>query len=250
MVKKLILAAIATLIIGDVALAVEEFDAVINDASRAFTKQKKAPGRLVFGRLTLDSKGRVVSTIFEDGVVTKATKVAMGVFDKKKKKWIAGEAIEGGLESDTFTEVGKVVQVRLTVGNDNKTITRILVKETAAPLVQADPEFDAILKRIGRPFSGRWGIGYVRVELDDKGRVLKSFGLTTATVTQKTPIAMGKYNEKEKKWEAGDPVPNGIAGDIFKDLGAKTVYIRITLRDDRRGIAQILVRQIGEKRGR
>jgi len=61
---------------------------------------------------------------------------------------------------------------------------------------------------------------------------------------------MGKYNEKEKKWEAGDAIPKGLYGDIFKELGAKTVYVRITLRDDRRGIAQILVRQIGEKRGK
>jgi len=249
MINKLIIASVSVLIVADVAAA-EEFDAVINDAARAFTKRKKSPSALVYGRLKLDSQGKVVSTIFKDGVVTKGTKVAMGVFDEKKKKWTAGEAVEGGLGADIFKETGKVVQVRLTVGDDKKTITRILVKTTDAPLVQADPEFDAILKRIGRPFSGRWGIGYVRVELDDKGKILKSFALTTATVTKDTPIAMGKYNEKEKKWEAGDPIPNGIAGDIFKDLGAKTLYIRITLRDDRRGIAQILVRQIGEKRPR
>lgn len=36
-------------------------------------------------------------------------------------------------------------------------------------------------------------------------------------------------------------------GDVFKDIATKTVYVRMTMRDDRKGIAQILVTQIGEK---
>ena len=39
-------------------------------------------------------------------------------------------------------------------------------------------------------------------------------------------------------------------GDVFKDPGAKTIYVRITYRDDRRGIAQVLVRRIGEQEKR
>jgi hypothetical protein len=61
---------------------------------------------------------------------------------------------------------------------------------------------------------------------------------------------IAKHQTQEKKWEAGDDIPNGLYGDIFKDLGAQTVYVRITFRDDRRGIAQILVRQIGEQGNR
>ncbi len=60
-------------------------------------------------------------------------------------------------------------------------------------------------------------------------------------------VAMGKFNEKENEWEAGDDIPNGLYGDIFKDPGAKSIYVRITYRADLRGIGQVLVRRIGEK---
>ncbi len=246
MVNKLILTAVTMLSAVGFAAA-DEFDAVINNASRAFTRQKKAPEQFVYGKLTLDSKGKVVSTTYKEGLVTKSTKVVMGVFDEKKKKWVPGKAIAGGLGADIFKEAGKVVQVRITVGEDKKTIQQVLVKKTDAPLVMADSEFDAILKQVGPQTNGRGGIAYTRVELDGKGGVVKTFPLRTGLVTKETKVVMGKYDAKEKKWEAGDAIPKGLYGDIFKDLGAKTVYVRITLRDDRRAISQILVRQIGEK---
>lgn len=246
MINKMIITLGAMLVVVGFAAA-DEFDAVINDASRAFTRQKKAPDKFFYGKLTLDSKGKVVSMTYKEGLVTKATKVAMGAFDEKKKKWVPGEAIEGGVEADIFKEAGKVVQARVTVGDDQKTINQILVKKIDGPLVMADSEFDAILKQVGPQTNGNGAIWYTRVELDDKGDVVKTFPLKSGRVTKDTKVVMGHYNEKEKKWEAGDAIPNGLYGDIFKDLGAKTVYVRITLRDDRRAISQILVRQIGEK---
>jgi tRNA(Ser,Leu) C12 N-acetylase TAN1 len=135
----------------------------------------------------------------------------------------------------------------VTVGDDKKTISQILVKNTDEKLVKADPEFDAILKEVGPQTNGTGGIAYIRLELDEKGDVIKKFALTITRVTKDTKVAMGKYNETEKKWEAGEDIPKGLYGDIFKDLGAKTVYVRMTHRDDHKGIAQILVRQVGEK---
>jgi hypothetical protein len=151
---------------------------VINDTSRAFTKQKKMPDKLNYGQLTLDSQGKVVSMVFKEGQLTKATKVVMGTFDEKKKQWTPGEAIEGGLGADLFQQAGTVVQVRITVGNDKKTIQRVLVKKANEPLVMADSEFDAVLKQIGPQTNGAGGIAYVRIELDERGGVVKTFALT------------------------------------------------------------------------
>src|ERR1700721_570358 len=103
MLYRLIVTVVVMLVAVELAVA-EEFDAVITDASRASTKLKKRPDKLVYGKLTLDSKGKVVSTVYKEGTVTKATKVAMGSFDEKKKKWSLGEAIEGGIGADLFTE--------------------------------------------------------------------------------------------------------------------------------------------------
>jgi hypothetical protein len=57
-----------------------------------------------------------------------------------------------------------------------------------------------------------------------------------------TKVAMGKYNEKEQKWEAGEDIPEGMWGDPFKDPGAKPIFVRLTYRDDNRGLAQVLLR--------
>lgn len=72
-------------------------------------------------------------------------------------------------------------------------------------------------------------------------------GKNQPEVTKDTVVAMGKYNEKEKRWEAGEEIPKGLFGDIFKDLGAKTIYVRMTMRDDRKAMSQILVTQDGDK---
>src|SRR5262245_36762652 len=109
-VNKMVFAVAATLVAVGFAAA-DEFDAVVNDASRAFTKRTKSPDKLVYGKLTLDSKGKVVSTVYKEGAVTKGTKVALGTFDEKKKKWTPGEAVEGGLGADIFKDAGKVVRV-------------------------------------------------------------------------------------------------------------------------------------------
>jgi hypothetical protein len=246
MVKKLVITVVAMLVVVGFAAA-DEFDAVINDASRAFTRRLKAPEKLNYGKLTLDSKGKVVSTIYKEGQLTRATKVARGVFDEKKKKWLPGETIEGGIGADLFKDAGKALRVRVTLGDDGKTITQILVTDTDWKMVSADGEFDAIYKGHGAFTNGRGPVSYVRVELDEGGRVINHFALTTSLMTRETKVALGKYNEQEKRWEADADIPNGVYGDIFRDPGAKNIYVRITYRADGRGIAQMLVRQIGEQ---
>jgi hypothetical protein len=246
MSSKLIVTAAAVLLVTGVARAAE-IDAVIDDGTRFATKAAKSPEKLYYGKIALDSKGKLVSQVNLEGRVTKATKVAMSTFDEKTKKWLPGEAIPGGVDADLIKESGKVLRVRVTV-RDDKTITQILVTNTDEKLERAAGEFDAIFKGIGkRVVRGSVSFAYVRVELDEKGRVFNSFPMTITGVPQDMKIAMGKYNEQEKKWEAGDDIPNGVFGDLFKDPGAKTIYLRMTYRDDNRGIARILVRQVGDQ---
>ncbi len=241
MFDRLIITVIAMSVVTGSAAA-EEFDAVITDASRAFTKQKKSPDIFFYGILTLDSKGKIVSLTYKDGRVSKDTKVVMGIFDEKTNKWKPGEAIDGGVSADLFKERGKIVQARVTLADDKKTIEQILVKKTDEPLVMADADFDAILKQVGPQTNGRGTIWYVRLELDEKGSVIKTFAAKSALVTKDTTVVMGRYNEKEKKWEPGEAIPNGLYNDMFKDLDSRKVYVRITLRDDRKAISRILAR--------
>lgn len=246
MLTKLIVAAFAVLVVARLAAA-EEVDAVVDNGTRGFTKNAKSPEKFFYGRIILDSKGKIVSHVNKEGRITKETKVALGSFDEKTKKWTPGEGVEGGIDADIFKDAGKVLRVRVTLADDGATIKQILVTNSDEKLERADGEFDAIFKGLGRnSFGNKVSFSYVRVELDEKGAVTNRFPLVATSVPTDMKVWMGKYNEKEKKWEAGDDVPNGLYGDIFKDPGAKTIYLRITQRDDRRGIAQILVRQIGE----
>ena len=234
------------LVVAGIAAA-EELDAVINDGARGFTKQANSPDKFFYGRVTLDSQGNIVHTFIKEGKVTRQTKIAMGKFNERKKQWLPGEAIEGGVGADLFTETGKVLRVRITLADDKTTIKRILVTKTEEKAAAPAREFDAIYKNKGLRTNGRGPISFVRIERDRSGKVINKFGLQTGLVTADTKYVMGKYNEAEKKWEAGDEIANGLDGDLLKDPGAKTIYVHITLRDDRRGIAQFLVTQIGEQ---
>jgi len=228
--------------------AADEVDAVIDDPGRSFTKRKQAdqPGALTYGRLKLDSKGRVVSQTYLTGTVTKDTKVVMGKLDEKSKTWSDGEPIEGGVASELFTTKGKKLRVSVFVADDKKTIQRIVVKSTDETLEKADKEYHALFKQIGRGDGYGTTIWYVRRELDEQGKVVKTFGLTSGFVRKETKIAMGKFNEQTKKWEAGEPIEKGLEAEIFKDLGAKAVHVYMIPRDDKQGLAELLVTRVGD----
>lgn len=231
----------------------ETLDAVFDDFARAFTKIKcaKSPDALTFGTIKLDSQGKVVKKIYRDGTVAKDTKVAMGTFDDKKQAWVPGEAIEGGVNSDLFKEKGKALRAQVNWDEDTKVIRSILVTKTDEKLEKASPEFDAILQGRGNNnIGGYFSIAYLRQELDDKGEVIKSFGQTVTSINKDTKIAKGVYNEQEKKWEAGEEIPKGLWNEMFGDFRSKTVHVRIVQNDDRRGIAEILVKKIGDRPAR
>jgi serine/threonine protein kinase len=210
----------------------DEYDAVINDAIRMLTKQKKRPGLLGYGKVTLNSAGKIVSIpIYKEGIVSKATTVVMGKFDDKKKKWVAGEPMQGAAGWDLVKEAGKVLQIRVSVAADKKTITNILIKNTDQRLVAASREFDALLKGVGPQTNGRGFIAYHKVKLDSKGSVLKKFPPTQGLVTKDTKVAMGKYDADKKMWEAGEDIPNGLFGDVFKNLKMRPVLVRMRLAE-------------------
>lgn len=234
----------ATIVFAEGAAAsADEVDAVINDPSRSFTKTKRktTPDQFTYGRLKLDSKGRVVSMAYMTGTVTQSTKVVMGKLDEKTMKWTDGEPIEGGVESELFTTKGKVLRVAVFIDDDKK-IERIVVKNTDEQLEKADSEFDAVLKEIGRTEGLGTSIAYVRQELDAQWKVVKKFGITISFVHKDAKIAMGKFNAETKKWEAGEVLENGLANEIFKDLGTKNLEVWMVPRDDKRGFAALLVK--------
>lgn len=231
----------------------ETLDSIFDDSARAFTKIKRAksPDALTFGTISLDSQGKLVKKIYRDGTVTNETKVATGTFDEKKKAWVAGDAIEGGVNSDLFKEKGKTLRVQVNWDEDTKVIRSLLVTKTDEKLEQAAPEFDAILQGRGNNnIGGYFSIAYLRQELDDKGEVIKSFGQSVTSINKDTKIVMGVYNDKEKKWEAGEEIPKGLWNDMFGDFSSKTVHVRIVQNDDRKGIAEILVKKIGDRSGK
>lgn len=218
----------------------EEYDAVIN-------KPPPKPGAdgsvaLKHEKIKLDSKGRVVSRIILTAAVTKETKIAMGKFNEQRKKWEATDPIAGGPTSQTFTDADtNMVQAHITTSEDRKTILEILVTKVGGELAKAEREYDGVIKSVVQ--GGCW---HVHVELDDKGEIVQTFGLKSASTMRDTMVAMGKYNEQEKKWEAGEPIEKGLYGDIFKDLGKQGyVLVRFVPREDNRGIAEILVRKVG-----
>jgi len=237
----------ATIVFAEGAVRADEVDAVINDPSRSFTKTKRKtmPDQFTYGRLKLDSKGRVVSMAYLTGTVSKATKVVMGKLDEKTMKWTDGEAIEGGVESELFTTKGKVLRVAVFVDDDKK-IERIVVKNTDEQIEKADAEFDAVLKEIGRTEALGTSIAYIRQELDDQGKVVKKFGITISFVHKDAKIAMGQFNAETKKWEAGEAIENGLKNDVFKDLRAKNLDVWLVPRDDKRGFAALLVKPAGK----
>jgi hypothetical protein len=225
-------------------------DAVFDDPARAFTKIKRAksPDSLTFGAIALDSQGKLVKKIYRDGTVTKDTKVTTGTFQEKEKVWVAGEAIEGGVNSDLFKDKGKTLRLQVNWDEDTKVIRSILVTKTDEKLENAGPEFDAILQGRGNNnIGGYFSIAYLRQELDAKGEVIKSFGQTVTSINKDTKIVMGVYNDKEKKWEAGEEIPKGLWNEMFGDFSSKTVHVRIIQNDDRKGIAEILVKKIGDR---
>ena len=101
-------------------VAAEEFTATITkvDGDKV-TYQKYKKGEK--GKKGEKDGDAVTLTVAKDAKITK------GKFNFKDKKFEAGDAIEGGLKSETFTKLDaeKGVTARITTSDDNKSITAI-----------------------------------------------------------------------------------------------------------------------------
>jgi hypothetical protein len=73
---------------------------------------------ITFHRLNKGKKGERERLPAAPGVI-----VAKMRFDKETKKIAAGDPIEGGLKNEIFS---KQIPARITISDDNKTITRVL----------------------------------------------------------------------------------------------------------------------------
>lgn len=226
----------------------EEVDAVVDDTARSVMKrnQAKSPDQFTYGRLKLDSKGRVVSKANITAPITRQTKFVMGRFNEKTKTWTDGEPIAGGAKAELFTKKGKTIRIAVFIAGDKKTIERVVVKNTDEKLEQADKDYFAHFKEIGLRENIGTTIWKIRQELDDQGNVVKTFGLTSGFVRRDTKIAMGKFNPATKKWEAGDPIEKGLDAEVFQNLDKKKLQVYVISRDDRLGIAELLVVKRGD----
>jgi hypothetical protein len=121
MIRKMVCAAFVMTVVIGLAVA-DDFTATITKVDgNNVTYQKYKKGKK-------GAKGE------KDGdpvtiAVAKDAKVAKGMFDKDAKKFVAGDAIEGGLKSDVLAKASedKGVNCFLTTDADNKSVTQILV---------------------------------------------------------------------------------------------------------------------------
>ena len=236
---KKILAIILLGLIAIVGLAnAADFDALIKKTTK---QSPDGATTLPYEKISLTSKGLLVGRTPLEGIVTKDTKVVMGKYSEQKKVWEPAAAVPGGLDSDIFKNAPTtMLQVLVQVADDRKTIQQIIVKQVGGELTQAGPDYDGIIRD-----TIRGGIAVSKVELDDQWNVLKTFGIRAEAVGADTVIAMGKYNEQKKEWEAGEPIEGGLKNEMFKDPGKKTIYAHFISRDDKRGVTHILITKIG-----
>jgi hypothetical protein len=116
---KLVCAAAAVVVFGSLAMA-ETFPAIITSVKDGkvtfykakFNKEEKK----------LDKEGDALTLPAAEDV-----KVAKGKFSKEDKKFVAGDAIDGGLKHEMFEKISdKGITASITTDADNKKITEIL----------------------------------------------------------------------------------------------------------------------------
>jgi len=120
MIRKLVCSMIALIVCIGLVTA-EDFTAVI----------KKVEGKNVtFAKFNFKDKDKDKKPEEMTLPVAKDAKIVKGSFNFKEKKVETGDAIEGGLKSDTFAKIGeKGVFARITTSEDGKTITQIVVTQ-------------------------------------------------------------------------------------------------------------------------
>jgi hypothetical protein len=109
--RKLVAVA-AVLVFGFGVAVADEFGAII---------QKVDGNKVTFTKLKKGEKGEEMTL-----PAAATVKVVKGKKGEEKGKFVAGDAIEGGLKNKMFTTIEKGVFARITTSDDNKTITQIM----------------------------------------------------------------------------------------------------------------------------
>lgn len=63
----------------------------------------------------------------------------------------------------------------------------------------------------------------------------------TLAVAENCKVLTAKFNKETKKVEAGEPLPDGLKNERFKNIGEKGVFARIITDDDGKKITEIRV---------
>jgi hypothetical protein len=114
----------------------------------------------------------------------------------------------------------------------------------AIGFVAAD-EFTAVIVKVDGD-----KVTYQKFKKGEKGKKGEKDGdPVTLPAAKDAKITKGKFDFKEKKFEAGDPIEGGLKADIFKNATAeKGVFSRITTSDDNKKITAIATFQFGGKK--
>jgi hypothetical protein len=114
--RKLGLALVVMMGLGFGFAAAEEFGAIITkvDGNKVSLYKTKKKGAKDGDEITLTADDKV--------------EVAKGKFNKDDKKFVAGDAIEGGLKAEMFKKIGeKGIGARIITDDDGKKIKTILI---------------------------------------------------------------------------------------------------------------------------
>ncbi len=118
MKSKLVCTAMAVLVFVGVAMA-DTFPAIITEVK---------DGKVTFFKATFNKEAKKLEKDGDKMTLPAADdiKVSKGKFDKDAKKFVAGDAIEGGLKADLFGKIGENgLNASITTDADNKKVTEI-----------------------------------------------------------------------------------------------------------------------------
>ena len=122
-----------------------------------------------------------------------------------------------------------------------KLFCSMIVMTIAIGFVAAE-EFNAVIVKV----DGN-KVTYQKFKKGKKGE--KDGDPVTLPVDKDAKITKGKFDFKEKKFEAGDAIEGGLKADIFKNATAeKGVFSRITTSEDNKKITAIATFQFGGKK--
>ena len=123
-----------------------------------------------------------------------------------------------------------------------KLLCAVTVLTFSVGIVAAE-EVDAILTGV---LNNGKSIKYSPVKLNAKGDVEARFKVAvTTTVTDDAKVVTGKFNETDKKWEAGNAIPGGLNAEMFKNLSTKSavqVHLTVEVFGKNRKVTQVMVR--------